>query len=290
MAGAGGCDLRQDRSSSRDADRTSSRPGASTWVYDPTWSTGLPGAGWTPLMECLNWQGAQRVADWLVRAARPASATSRGRRLLVRRRRPRCSHRSCSRPPAAAERWRRSSQWVDGQEDEPVRFALEANGEEEAVTRIRGDLDVGRTDPRQRLRDGADGPHRLHRPGRSRLGHDAPSSAPSASSTAAATPRTSALPRTSSAACNRCSQHSSRRSSRTPTTAAPRPASRSTRRCSSSSTSAPTSHPCATSPRSPRPARDRGSSSSRSSKTWRRSTPSTAATARRPSSPTTAQR
>ena len=61
----------------------SSINGAHTFVYDPTGSTGLPSAGWTPLMECLTWQGAQRVAEWLVRAARPGGSERR-RRVLVR--------------------------------------------------------------------------------------------------------------------------------------------------------------------------------------------------------------
>src|SRR5204863_8300226 len=34
-------------------------PKASTWVYDPTESTGMQSAGWTPLAACETWQGAQ---------------------------------------------------------------------------------------------------------------------------------------------------------------------------------------------------------------------------------------
>lgn len=48
----------------------SALPGADVWIYDPTGSTGLPAAGWTPLAGCENWQGAQRIASWLVDAAR----------------------------------------------------------------------------------------------------------------------------------------------------------------------------------------------------------------------------
>ena len=48
-------------------------PGASVWIYDPTRSTGLDAAGWTPLAGCETWQGAQRVASWLVHAARGGS-------------------------------------------------------------------------------------------------------------------------------------------------------------------------------------------------------------------------
>jgi type IV secretion system protein VirD4 len=46
---------------------------ASVWIYDPTRSTGLDAAGWTPLAGCETWQGAQRVASWLVHAARGGS-------------------------------------------------------------------------------------------------------------------------------------------------------------------------------------------------------------------------
>lgn len=35
------------------------------WVYDPTASTGLPGATWSPLAACTDWQGAQKVAAWM---------------------------------------------------------------------------------------------------------------------------------------------------------------------------------------------------------------------------------
>src|SRR5262249_51178911 len=54
--------------------RRAAIPDASVWVYDPTRSTGLPAAGWTPLAGCETWQGAQRVASWLVQSARGSSA------------------------------------------------------------------------------------------------------------------------------------------------------------------------------------------------------------------------
>ena len=50
--------------------------GARTFIYDPTGSTGLPSDGWTPLIEGLTWQGAQRVAEWLARAARTSGMAS----------------------------------------------------------------------------------------------------------------------------------------------------------------------------------------------------------------------
>jgi type IV secretion system protein VirD4 len=40
------------------------------WVYDPTGSTGQPTAGWTPLTSSADWQGALRMAAWLVSTAR----------------------------------------------------------------------------------------------------------------------------------------------------------------------------------------------------------------------------
>jgi type IV secretion system protein VirD4 len=48
--------------------------GAKVWIYDPTGGTGFTKACWNPLAACTTWQGAQRVASWLVSAARPASA------------------------------------------------------------------------------------------------------------------------------------------------------------------------------------------------------------------------
>ena len=44
------------------------------WVYDPTGGTGIPSAGWTPLAGCATWEGAQRVADWLVSGGRRGSS------------------------------------------------------------------------------------------------------------------------------------------------------------------------------------------------------------------------
>lgn len=38
------------------------------WIYDPSATTGLPTAGWNPLGGCGTWQGALRMASWLVRA------------------------------------------------------------------------------------------------------------------------------------------------------------------------------------------------------------------------------
>lgn len=43
------------------------------WVYDPTGTTGLATASWTPLEGARTWGSAQRMATWLVDAARPQS-------------------------------------------------------------------------------------------------------------------------------------------------------------------------------------------------------------------------
>lgn len=40
------------------------------WLYDPTASTGLPAAGWSPLAASLSWTGARRMAAALCGAAR----------------------------------------------------------------------------------------------------------------------------------------------------------------------------------------------------------------------------
>jgi len=43
---------------------------ATTWVYDPTASTGLPATTWSPLGACTTWQGARRTAAWLCTSSR----------------------------------------------------------------------------------------------------------------------------------------------------------------------------------------------------------------------------
>jgi type IV secretion system protein VirD4 len=40
------------------------------WLYDPTTSTGLPSAGWSPLASSLSWAGARRMSAALCSAAR----------------------------------------------------------------------------------------------------------------------------------------------------------------------------------------------------------------------------
>jgi type IV secretion system protein VirD4 len=106
--------------------------GGRTFVYDPTGATGLTSAGWTPLMQSLDWQGAQRVAEWLVRGARTSGAGSEAAdfwygataKLLA----PILLAAACSGGSMA-----QVVAWVDAQEDGAVTRALEANDEEEAL-------------------------------------------------------------------------------------------------------------------------------------------------------------
>ncbi len=120
-------DLLHDTLSARSA-----LPGAKTWIYDPTGSTGLPSAGWTPLMECLTWQGAQQVADWLVRAAHPTDSGLPGdafwyaaaAKILA----PILLAAACSGGTMA-----QVVEWLDSQDPEAVLHALEANDEEAAA-------------------------------------------------------------------------------------------------------------------------------------------------------------
>jgi type IV secretion system protein VirD4 len=44
------------------------------WVYDPTASTGLAAATWSPLVSCGDWDGARRTAAWLCSATRGRDA------------------------------------------------------------------------------------------------------------------------------------------------------------------------------------------------------------------------
>jgi len=44
------------------------------WVYDPTGSTGVSTAGWSPLAGCGTWHGARRTAAWLSSSSRSGAA------------------------------------------------------------------------------------------------------------------------------------------------------------------------------------------------------------------------
>lgn len=106
---------------------------ATVWVYDPTRSTGLPAAGWTPLAGCETWQGAQRVASWLVGAARRGgpgienaqfwygSAEKLLAPLLLA-----AAHSDATMADVV--------RWVDTQEEEQVKWGLELAGDPAAAT------------------------------------------------------------------------------------------------------------------------------------------------------------
>lgn len=103
------------------------------WVYDPTGTTGVACAGWTPLNGCDDWREAQRTASWLTRAAAPrrgssladadfwysAAAKLLGPLLFAAA--------TSDRTMADVVRW------VDTQEEKEVRQALEAAGNEAAI-------------------------------------------------------------------------------------------------------------------------------------------------------------
>jgi type IV secretion system protein VirD4 len=46
------------------------------WIYDPTASTGLAAATWSPLAGAREWAGAQRLAHWLTTASAPRAGLS----------------------------------------------------------------------------------------------------------------------------------------------------------------------------------------------------------------------
>jgi type IV secretion system protein VirD4 len=107
--------------------------GSDVWVYDPTAGTGFESAGWTPVAACETWQGAQRVASWLVSATHHASSGldsaefwySAAAKLLA---------------PilfAAAQAEGTMTEvvrWIDTQEEDDVKYVLEASGEPAALT------------------------------------------------------------------------------------------------------------------------------------------------------------
>jgi type IV secretion system protein VirD4 len=108
-------------------------PGADVWVYDPTGGTGIPSSNWTPLAGCGTWQGAQRVASWLVGAARRGPAgvenaqfwNAAAEKLLA----PLLFAAAHSEQTMADV-----VRWVDTQEEEQVRWGLELAGDQAAMS------------------------------------------------------------------------------------------------------------------------------------------------------------
>ena len=263
--------------------------GARTFVYDPTGSTGLPSDGWTPLIEGLTWQGAQRVAEWLVRGARTSGMASDAAdfwygataKLLA----PILLAAACSGGSMA-----QVVAWVDSMEDRASRAGARGERRAGGHQRARGHRALGRPNQRKRLRDRTDGADRLRRSRRPRL-RDV------SRSPRRPTSRRRLAHRVPLRACPRAAPPPAALRDARPgdhrarvRAEPPKRASRSTRRCCSSSTSAPTSRPSRTWQRSRRPAPAKASSSSRYSRTWLRSTRSTAATTPRRSCRTTARR
>jgi type IV secretion system protein VirD4 len=112
-------------------------PGADVLVYDPTRSTGMPTAGWTPLMECLTWEGAQRCAHWLITAGRPLNAGieaadfwyQSAAKLLAP-----VLFASASVGGSMSEVVR----WIDAQDKSTILAALDVTGEPDAVAAFQG--------------------------------------------------------------------------------------------------------------------------------------------------------
>ena len=103
------------------------------WIYDPTGSTGMPGCGWTPLSSCTSWTGAQRVASWLVAAAHRGSAGVENAEFWY------ASAAKLLAPVLFAAATSDATiadvvRWIDTQEQEEVFTALDAAGDEAAIT------------------------------------------------------------------------------------------------------------------------------------------------------------
>jgi len=116
------------------------------FVYDPTASTGIPSSGWSPLSACEDWQGAQRTAAWLCAAAQPGRSSltdadfwyAAAAKLLS----------PILRAAAASDRsMAEVVRWVDLQEQDAVRDALEQAGEDDALVAAEA---TWRRDDRQR--------------------------------------------------------------------------------------------------------------------------------------------
>jgi type IV secretion system protein VirD4 len=108
-------------------------PAAEVWVYDPTGGTGIPSSGWTPLAACDTWQGAQRVASWLVAAAHHGNAGLESSEFWY------AAATKLLAPIlfAAAGSDRTMAdvvRWVDTQEEEEVRWGLEQTDDQAALT------------------------------------------------------------------------------------------------------------------------------------------------------------
>ena len=107
--------------------------GGDVWVYDPTGGTGLPPAGWTPLAACETWQGAQRVASWLVGAARRGGPGVENAQFWYGAAEKLLAPLLLAAVHADAT-MADVVRWVDTQEEEQVRWGLELACEDAAAT------------------------------------------------------------------------------------------------------------------------------------------------------------
>lgn len=105
----------------------------SVWVYDPTATTGLEMATWSPLDGAREWSGAKKIASWLTSASKSGGKGlsdgdfwySAAGKLLA-------PHLFA----AAANGYTMADvvRWIDTQEEFEVRSLLQATGVEEAIT------------------------------------------------------------------------------------------------------------------------------------------------------------
>jgi type IV secretory pathway TraG/TraD family ATPase VirD4 len=106
----------------------------SVWVYDPTATTGLEAATWSPLDGAREWSGAKKIASWLTSASKSGGKGglsdgdfwySAAGKLLA-------PHLFA----AAANGYTMADvvRWIDTQEEFEVRSLLQATGVEEAIT------------------------------------------------------------------------------------------------------------------------------------------------------------
>jgi type IV secretion system protein VirD4 len=107
------------------------RERGTVWTYDPTGSvTGVPHAGWTPLVNCGTWSGALRTASWLTSAARDTRMQeaefwyANAAKLLAP---------MLFAAATAGLTMTDVVRWIDLQEEDEVRLLLQAAGVEAAI-------------------------------------------------------------------------------------------------------------------------------------------------------------
>lgn len=117
-----------------------------TWIFDPSGCTAMETAKWSPLQQCRDWRGAQRVASWL------AGSAVRGESGIEQADFWYTSAAKLLAPlfyAAATSRRSMSDvvRWVNTQEQDEVAAALEATGTAEALVAAQASW---RREPRQK--------------------------------------------------------------------------------------------------------------------------------------------